>query len=339
MTMSEQALPAAGNTRALLDELDRYRFLARLDAALEGLAEPGQIAQAAARLLCAHLAGDHCRYLDQPGAGWDCLAEGLQWVATDPGSDQDAPPGPTVPACIVDDGKAAARFAGYLPPGMDAAPGALMAAPVIEDGQALAWMLVAQDAPRHWTAHDIALLSAVARRCHALIENQRMGTALRSAEKRIRADHDYLRLLIDSGEEGFYSVDRDGVTVMCNTAFLKMLGFAREEDAVGRKLHGVIHHRHPDGSAHDVRDCPIYQSARFGTFAHVEDDVFFRTDGSEFPVAYRARPVWQDGELQGAVCTFVDVTERRRTELALRQSEAHLASLFAQTGAGISEAD
>jgi len=339
MTMPEQALPDAGNTRALLDELDRYRFLARLDEVLGGLAEPGQIAQAAASLLCAHLEGDHCRYLDRPGAGWDRLAGGLQHVGTDPGGGQDAPPGRTVLACVVDDCTADVRFAGYLPPAVAALPGAFMAAPVIEAGQTLAWMLVAQDAPRHWTATDAALLSAVARRCHAFIENNRMETELRSAEKRIRANHDYLRLLIDSGEEGFYSVDRDGVTIMCNTAFLKMLGFAREEDAVGRKLHGIIHHRHPDGAEYDVCDCPIYQSARFGTFAHVEDEVFFRVDGSEFPVAYRARPVWQDGELQGAVCTFVDVTERRRTELALRQSEAHLASLFAQTGAGISDAD
>ncbi|WP_051972014.1 PAS domain S-box protein [Massilia sp. 9096] len=126
---------------------------------------------------------------------------------------------------------------------------------------------------------------------------------------------------------------------MCNAAFLKMLGFGREEDAIGKKLHGVIHHSHPDGSDYDVCDCPIYQTAQTGMPAHVPDELFFRLDGSGFPVEYRVRPVWQDGQLQGAVCTFVDISERKRTEQALQHSQAHVESLFAQTGAGVSETD
>ena len=298
--MSEQQFPAEGMDRSLLDELDRYRFVARLDDAIKDQADPGRIA---ARMLGDYLGVDHCVYVDAVDCPQHEQAE-AEW----------------------------SRLSA-------AQPGAFVTVPVREEGRPLAWMTIGQATPRHWAAHEIELLFIVARRCHDILARNRMATELREAEKRIRANHDYLRLLIDSGEEGFYSVDRDGVTIMCNTAFLKMLGFEREEDAVGSKLHGIIHHRHPDGTHYDVCDCPIYHSARFGTFAHVHDEVFFRTDGTAFPVEYRARPVWQDGELQGAVCTFVDVTERRRTEQALQQSEAHLESLFAQSGAGISETD
>ena len=53
-------------------------------------------------------------------------------------------------------------------------------------------------------------------------------------------------------------MDREGATTLCNHAFLRMLGFEREEDAIGRKLHDVIHHSHPDGAHYDKLDCPIY---------------------------------------------------------------------------------
>jgi len=347
--MSEQKYLGEGLARSLSDELDRYRFVARLDNAVKDLAEPAKIAETAARLLGDYLAVDRCVYIDESlcqrqgdadaGADWHRLSAGLARVATDDAGAPDTPPSHPPIACIVDDTAADRRADALVPLAMDTLPGAFAAAPVRHDTRVLAWMMIWQAAPRHWASHDIELLAIVAGRCHEFIERSRMGAELRNAEKRIRANHDYLRLLIDSGEEGFYSVDRDGVTIMCNTAFLKMLGFEREEDAVGRKLHGVIHHRHPDGSHYDVCDCPIYQAARSGSFAHVEDELFFRVDGTPFPVEYRARPVWLDGVLQGAVCTFVDVTERRRTEQALQQSEAHLDSLFAQTGAGISETD
>ncbi len=140
------------------------------------------------------------------------------------------------------------------------------------------------------------------------------------AEDALRASEAYLRLLLDSTAEGFYSVDREGTTTLCNAAFLRMLGFEREEDAIGRKLHNLIHHSHPDGSHYPRHDCPIYRTAQTGEPAHVEGELFFRLDGASFPVEYRVHPIRPNGELQGAICTFVDVTERKRAEAALRAS-------------------
>lgn len=132
----------------------------------------------------------------------------------------------------------------------------------------------------------------------------------------------WLRLLLDSTNEGFYTVDRHGSTTLCNQAFLTMLGFAGEEEALGRKLHGVIHHSHPDGEDYDVGDCPIYRCAQDGTEAHVTDEFFFRLDGSKLPVDYRVRPIFFGGELQGAICTFADATEQRAADAALLEALA-----------------
>ncbi len=151
----------------------------------------------------------------------------------------------------------------------------------------------------------------------------------RSAQEALRESESYVRILLDSTAEGLYAVDRDGATTVCNRAFLDMLGFQGEEQVVGRKLHDVIHHTHPDGSAYPVADCPIFRCAATGEPVHVVGEVFFRADGSPLPVEYWAHPILRDGVLQGAICTFLDVSERQAAETALRASEAQFRA-FAQ---------
>ena len=146
-------------------------------------------------------------------------------------------------------------------------------------------------------------------------------TALVAAERRLRDSEASLRLVLDNSVNGLYGVDRDGRTNFCNAVFLRMLGFATEAEAIGRKLHDVIHHSRPDGTPYAVADCPIYQGARAGAAAHVDDESFFRLDGTRFPVEYWVQPITRDGEVQGAVCTFIDISERRQAQLALRESE------------------
>ena len=133
---------------------------------------------------------------------------------------------------------------------------------------------------------------------------KRTETALAQSEA-------YVRLLLNSSAEAFYAVDRDGVATLCNATFLRMMGFACEQDALGRKLHDAIHHTRPDGSQYDVADCPIYRCAAGGPAAHVIEELFFRLDGTPVPVEYWARPLIVEGEHRGAICTFLDITERQ----------------------------
>ena len=331
---------------SLLEELDRYRFIARLDEAIHHLEDPDDITYTAAALLGQYLGVDRCAYahVDHEGGTFTLTGNYTNGVPSIVGRYDMAAFGAEYVRLsrlglpyVVDDADSDERVRDVLPAYRDTAIRAVVSVPVVKDGRQVAGMALHQGRSRHWEDHEVRLLAAVADRCWESIERSRIALELRRAEERIRANRDYLRLLIDCTEDGFYSVDREGVTIMCNTAFLRMLGFEREEDAIGKKLHDVIHHSHPDGAHYEVGDCPIYQAARHGVPARVPDELFFRLDGSSFPVEYQALPVWQDGELQGAVCTFADLTSRKRTEQALHRSRTQSESLFAQTGAGICE--
>ncbi len=145
----------------------------------------------------------------------------------------------------------------------------------------------------------------------------------------------FTRLLIDSVSEGFYATDRQGRTTLCNAAFLRLLGYEREEEVLGKTLHALIHHSHPDGSPYALAACPIYRAGLDGTSAVVTSELFFRRDGTSFPVEYRAEPIVRDGALQGTIVTFVDITTRLAAEARQRESERRLALALEASGIGI----
>jgi PAS domain S-box-containing protein len=129
----------------------------------------------------------------------------------------------------------------------------------------------------------------------------------------VRAQSD-LRVLLDAAADGFYCVDRDGKTTLCNAAFLRMLGFEREEEVLGQDMHELIHRSLPEGFSHARDDCPVLKTARNGTHAHVTDEHFLRRDGKGLAVEYWARPIVREGQIQGAVCTFVDATDHQQSQ-------------------------
>ena len=103
------------------------------------------------------------------------------------------------------------------------------------------------------------------------------------------------------------------------------LGHAAPMTLEGVKMHNLMHHSHPDGSHYPTADCRASNIFRDGRPVHVDDEVFWRADGSSFPVEYHANPILRDGELVGAVVNFSDVSERRQAEMALRLAHDALA--------------
>ena len=81
------------------------------------------------------------------------------------------------------------------------------------------------------------------------------------------------------------------------------------------RLKTLVHHTRADGTYYPVDECPVRSALREGTVRRVTDEVYWRGDGSSFPVEYTATPITEGDEVTGAVIVFRDVTERRAVEL------------------------
>ena len=134
---------------------------------------------------------------------------------------------------------------------------------------------------------------------------------------------DPLGLLLASTGEGVFGVDLDGLCVFINHAGARMIGFVPDE-LLGCNMHELTHHSHADGLHYPVEDCPIFNAFRQGLPCRIDSEVFWRRDGTSFPVEYSSHPIVDGGEVRGAVVTFVDITERKRAADALRRAKDEL---------------
>ena len=134
---------------------------------------------------------------------------------------------------------------------------------------------------------------------------------------------DPLGLMLASTGEGVFGVDLEGLCVFINPAGARMIGLEPQQ-VLGHNMHVLTHHSHGDGSHYPLDDCPIYNAFRQGQPCRIDSEVFWRQDGSSFPVEYSSSPVFDQGQVRGAVVTFVDITERKRAEAALHQAKTEL---------------
>jgi len=128
------------------------------------------------------------------------------------------------------------------------------------------------------------------------------------------------RLLLESAGEGIYGVDIKGRTTFMNPAAVRLTGFT-EAEMLGRNQHELLHHTKVDGSQYDVCDCPVHATLASKNPHFVTDEVFWKKDGSSFPVEYIVTPVLEDDEIIGAVVLFNDITSRKTLEKQLLHAQ------------------
>lgn len=150
--------------------------------------------------------------------------------------------------------------------------------------------------------------------------------AYRKLERRSRKLQRHNELILDSAGEGIYGLDSEGLTTFVNPAATEMLGWSAEE-LIGEPMHALLHHTRPDGSAFPRHECPIYAAFKDGEVHSVDDEFFWRKDGSSFPVEYTSTPIREHGELVGAVVVFRNLTELKQSEENLRRALAEVEQL------------
>ncbi|WP_424358010.1 PAS domain S-box protein [Methanocella sp. MCL-LM] len=130
-----------------------------------------------------------------------------------------------------------------------------------------------------------------------------------------------LRLLLESTDEGIYGVDTRGVGTFINKSAAEMLGYKAEE-LIGQETHKIVHSKYPDGSPFPPEACPVIKSIQTGEGIRVSNEVFWRRDGTWFPVEYSSNPIREDDRITGAVVIFYDITARKITEKDLQEAKA-----------------
>jgi two-component system, cell cycle sensor histidine kinase and response regulator CckA len=129
------------------------------------------------------------------------------------------------------------------------------------------------------------------------------------------AAHARGELILNSAGEGIVGVDGEGRTTFANTAAAAMTGWSVAE-LIGHPLGERVA---PEGDA-----VPWGWSAANAPGRVTGETVFRRKDGTTFPVEYVGAPIEQRGTVAGAVVVFNDITQRKRADEALRETEQRL---------------
>ncbi len=136
----------------------------------------------------------------------------------------------------------------------------------------------------------------------------------------LRESKDQINQLLQTTDQCIYGIDLNGCCTFINKTGLNTLGY-KIEDCVGKNMHNLIHHSYSDGTHYPVEDCPIFQAKLTGVGHKLDSEVMWRKDGTSFPAEYSSYPIIQNGNISGAVVTFSDITERKRAEESIKESE------------------
>ena len=145
-----------------------------------------------------------------------------------------------------------------------------------------------------------------------IAELEKVEAECREAEEKMGQLYRQKELILNSVGEGIFGLDRLGKHTFVNPSAARMLGYEVEE-LIGQHSHTIWHHSKADSSPYPEEDCPIYAAYKDGAARHVRDEVFWKKDGTSFSAAYTSTPIMEKGNIAGAVVTFWDITERKRS--------------------------
>ncbi|MEI7850913.1 MAG: PAS domain S-box protein [Kiritimatiellales bacterium] len=163
---------------------------------------------------------------------------------------------------------------------------------------------------------------------------ERRTDELKLAHENMKYLNQQNELILTSAAEGILGLDSKGNHRFVNPSALKMLGYAAEE-LIGKPSHSLWHHSKPDRTPYPEEECKIYATCRDGDVHYSADEVFWRKDGTCFPVEYDSTPIYENGQVAGAVITFTDITERKKVEGELNRSLSLLDATLNATADGI----
>ncbi|MEW6267141.1 MAG: EAL domain-containing protein [Thermodesulfobacteriota bacterium] len=139
-------------------------------------------------------------------------------------------------------------------------------------------------------------------------------TTRQKAEQEVKIQKAYLEQLIENAPEAIVILDNHGHITRVNEEFVRLFGYA-PEDASGLPLGQLISSEHGGPSPFDLTAAAVR-----GEKIQAEE-ICGRKDGSQVYVSVLGTPIKIEGEQVGFYVIYRDITERKKSEEALRESE------------------
>ncbi|MHB1501808.1 MAG: response regulator, partial [Candidatus Dormibacteria bacterium] len=204
--------------------------------------------------------------------------------------------------------------------------GPVMAIPMVSGGETIGAVTVARTKGQSpFTSSEAGRALILVPPLAGAVRISSLSDQLRSVNKAAEIEtarlSNSLRLLLESAGEGIYGIDADGSCSFMNTTAAQALR-VDAADVIGKVMHPIFHHTRADGTTYKADEGPIYSVLRGGGSARVATEMMSRADGTTFAAEYSAFPIVDGDAIDGAVITFNDITDRKRTESALAAAHA-----------------
>lgn len=217
----------------------------------------------------------------------------------------------------------------------------LMFVPVRKEAEVIGVLSIQSYAANAYTQTDLELLQALADHCGGALERLRAEEEVARLNRELRHHLEELETVFNAAPVGIaVARDPECSVIRGNPTCAAMLGINGAEHVLGNGSEAsaararILQH----GAEVPAGSLPMQSAARSGVRVKGEELDFVFPDGRVLNAYVSASPLYDEaGRVRGSLGIFVDLTERRRTEAALRQRDEEVLRLNAELERRVTE--
>ncbi len=202
-----------------------------------------------------------------------------------------------------------------------------IALPLIVEDQVLGALAIYSLEPGAFGKDEVRLLKQLADDLSFGIQTLRSRAAHERASQTLRRESEKNRALLRNASDGIHILDASGSLVEASDSFCAMLGYRRDE-IIGRNVSEW------DLGCADIDDSGNLRQRLFDRGRSQIESVHRRKDGTTFDVEISGQAIEMDG---GTLLFYSsrDITERKRAQNSLRESEMRFRAIIDQSPIGM----